>query len=506
MIQGRKPKGEDRHSGGDALARGKTSIRVVVVCFMLSVLLLLVLVFVPSDRTEPGVLIVLLGMVLVTALALKSRMESPDYFEIIYPISFLYFLSFFYRGVVLIANPADLNPFVNGFSAINKALGFGLLGLISMWLGYYCLSSKPGRHITALVNWFLPDEWRANKAIIRILFLFIAGLSLQIIGIFSAMGQASNAGVSSGSVSSFFGLFAYLSNISLVLFSLFIFRRRASEGNMILVLMVWCGMLSSQVLVALITGARGSVLITLFIIPAISYNYARKHLSMKWLAVYALIMLVILLVVIMPLQGPFRQARIFYSSGSFSEYLRTVRQVSYKRTLGDQLSEFSQRQIILENFAISISKTPSIIPFKNGGTLLSTLSNFIPRSIWRKRVAYSLDRVFSTEYAGWSENSKGATGVTNIGELYINFGITGIVIGMFVLGLLYRTVYKNLIGIQAVGDLRILVYYSFLMCFTWIEGSLGYLFFNLILETIVLIAVLLLLRINVRIREQPNYS
>lgn len=466
---------------------------------MMSVLLLLILVFVPSDRIELSLLVMLVGVALFAAVALKSRVESPDYFEIIFPISVFYFFSFCFRGVVLIVNPADLNTEVNGFNALNKALGFGLLGLISIWLGYYCLSFTPGKHITALVNKLLPDEWRADKAIARILFLFILGTSIQIIVIFLGLARNSNAVVGLSAAAILFGIADSLPLIGLILFSLFVFRRRASEGKMLLIIIVWCGMLLSQALLSLVIGTRSGILFTLFLVPVVSYNYARKHLSAKQLALFAMILLVVLLVVVMPLASPLRDIRIKRFSGSISEYLQTVLQRPSNKTFLDRFYEFSQRQILLENFAIAISKTPDSIPYKNGGTFLSAASNFIPRFLWSNKVAYNFDSVFSTEYAGWLSTEGGSvvTGATVIGELYINFGIIGVVIGMFLIGLLCKSIYKNLIGTQAVGDLKILAYYFILMSLVWSEVSLGTLLFNVTTRTVIVIAVALFLRINV---------
>ena len=513
----------NRH-GGVALAHGQTIIQVAIVSLSMSVLLFIILVVIPSDRTVSSVLVVLLGLPLITALALKSRMESPDYFEIIYPISFIYFLSFCLRGIVLIANPADMNWGVDGFKAINKALGFGLLGLISMWLGYYYLSSKPGKHINALVNRLLPDEWRTNKAIKRILFLFVVGISLQIIAILAGLAQAPRVGVASALVTSFSEHLTFLSTIGLFLFSLFVFRRKDSERKL-LQLIIWGCMLLSEVLIGMIAGSRSVVLISLFIIPMICYNYTRKHVSIKLLLMYIVLLLVVFLAVIMPLVGPFKRAiSTSSSSRSLSEYLRAARQGSYEKALGEKLSELSRRQILLENLAIVITETPSTFPFQNGRTFLSAATNLIPRIIWSEKVTYNLDSWFSREYVGWREEwlvkgsanplegnielgiAKGSTGVTNMGELYINFGLTGLVIGMFILGLLYRSVYKNLIGNQAVGDLKILVYYSFLMSFIWVEGSLGSLFVGIIIRILILVAVVIFLRINIGTRERPMHS
>ena len=503
MIEGRMTMGGIRYSGGDVI-RGQTTIRVAIVFTFMSVLLLLILVLVPSDRTEPSVLVLLFGLPCLTAVALKSRVKSPDYFEIIYPILLLYFLSFCFRGAVLIANPADLHPEVNGFSAVNKALGLGLLGLISMWLGYYCLSKNPGRRISALANKLLPDEWRVDTAIVRILLLFIIGISIQIVGVFAGL-ALSNTGVGLDPASGFFGVVGYLSTISLILFSLFVFRRKASGGRMLLTMIVWCGMLLLQALLAFITGSRGPVLISFFFVPMICYNYTVKHINMKQLVTLVVIMLVVTLVIIMPLARPLRATRIMWFAGSLSEYLRTLRtarQESSKQTLGDTFIEFTQRQIVLENFAIAISKTPDVIPYKNGKTFLSVATNLIPRFIWSKRVAYDYNYEFSKEYAGW-QGTRGSTGATNIGELYMNFGITGLVIGMFILGLLYRSIYKNLIGTQAVGDLKILVYSCFLLGFMWIEGGLGPLIVDILIKTLTLIAVVLFLRVDVGKRKQP---
>ena len=102
----------------------------------------------------------------------------------------------------------------------------------------------------------------------------------------------------------------------------------------------------------------------------------------------------------------------------------------------------------------------------------SSLSNFLitlgsPRFIWKNKPlsTNSFGNDFGRHLGILSpEDSVTSVGPTIIGDFYINFGILGIILGMFLLGMAFRFIYDYLIKLTAVSSSGLLIYSIF-----WIQ-------------------------------------
>jgi oligosaccharide repeat unit polymerase len=95
----------------------------------------------------------------------------------------------------------------------------------------------------------------------------------------------------------------------------------------------------------------------------------------------------------------------------------------------------------IQNFTQIVKETDE---FLYGHTFLEFIERFKPRSM---RTVIVEGNEFGRKYGIISKDDK-STGVafTNIGDLYINFGLLGIVVGMFVLGVIYKILFNFLIN------------------------------------------------------------
>ena len=99
------------------------------------------------------------------------------------------------------------------------------------------------------------------------------------------------------------------------------------------------------------------------------------------------------------------------------------------------LREFNQ----FDWFAVVLDLVPTELPFQSGGTFLQFFSMFVPSSMWPEKplpLGYTLTLVVG----GASSGSPPSI----LGELYVNFGVPGIVLGMFIAGIIARTLYGYL--------------------------------------------------------------
>lgn len=85
--------------------------------------------------------------------------------------------------------------------------------------------------------------------------------------------------------------------------------------------------------------------------------------------------------------------------------------------------------------------TPEPFDYRNGSTLGYPLYGWIPRALWPdKPIAQQANKILPVDYNFQSVTSQTVTmfGVGHVAEVYINFGILGIIPLFFVFGMLYR--------------------------------------------------------------------
>jgi hypothetical protein len=92
-------------------------------------------------------------------------------------------------------------------------------------------------------------------------------------------------------------------------------------------------------------------------------------------------------------------------------------------------------------FAEVIEKTPAQIPYWGGETLYPLLFKPIPRLLYPDKPSEHSGQTFGHLY--WFLDPDDETTSYNLPqliELYGNFGIPGVLVGMFLLGILYRVI------------------------------------------------------------------
>jgi hypothetical protein len=110
---------------------------------------------------------------------------------------------------------------------------------------------------------------------------------------------------------------------------------------------------------------------------------------------------------------------------------------SGKRDLVESTSDAASRTDLIHSFAHIYSLTPEVVPYQYGETYSYLAIAWIPRIIWpEKPVARGANDFFAIAYnVSTEEGVKNSTfGITLIGEGYINFGITGVILVMAFLG------------------------------------------------------------------------
>ncbi|NPV54703.1 MAG: hypothetical protein HPY71_14505 [Firmicutes bacterium] len=93
----------------------------------------------------------------------------------------------------------------------------------------------------------------------------------------------------------------------------------------------------------------------------------------------------------------------------------------------------------LDSLSILIANTPDIWEFQYGKTFLLGFLAPIPRFLWPSKPETSLEGEFYEKYLGMSRLSgRGGAGYTTVGDFWLNFHLPGIIVGMFLFGILLR--------------------------------------------------------------------
>lgn len=150
---------------------------------------------------------------------------------------------------------------------------------------------------------------------------------------------------------------------------------------------------------------------------------------------------------------------------------------SKAETIGEVASYFSPDKVLeslagdgnffgVEKVAHVLDKVPETSPFLLGESLLSWVYAPIPRSLWEnKPVALAFRFRHEIYDLPYTETSGYPPGV--VVELYWNFGLAGVLIGMFILGVLLGAVYRSFRPlIQAANPSAVVLYVCSINIFT----------------------------------------
>jgi len=99
----------------------------------------------------------------------------------------------------------------------------------------------------------------------------------------------------------------------------------------------------------------------------------------------------------------------------------------------------------LSAFAHVIARTPASVPYWGGVTYETLFTTWIPRALWPNKPQKTLGQDYGHRYrfiGPWDTDT--SINLEQTVEMYANFGLEGVVAGMFLMGILYRFCYRVL--------------------------------------------------------------
>jgi hypothetical protein len=306
---------------------------------------------------------------------------------------------------------------------ITQALGYSLLGLYCMFAGYY----GPARWLFAPILPRFNLKWR-DERVVRLVALLLG---------FGGLFLSSSHGLP-GSLAQI-GVFA--ADLSMVGICTLVALHSAGRLDRITSAFVWGFLIPVRIAIGLGTGSVSNGLI-IGIAIAMMFASVRRSIPWKTLALGT-----VALFILRPAEVPYRLATWGgrQSDAGAIEKARLYGDSVYRITIGgavdpQTLIEFTSLRLAqFTTFGEVIADTPAFVPFWGGESYYPILFKPIPRAVWPDKPEELTGQTFGHRY-GLISTSNTATSLNlpQIVELYANFGLIGVIAGMFIFGLIYR--------------------------------------------------------------------
>ena len=373
-------------------------------------------------------LVLLLGVVCIGPAWFAWQRGSLDPFAPIHVIGLIYFVYFGLGAIWAVQDPTKYAYDRYLVPYIPQAVLYCALGFIAMLWGYM-------------------GPWWKRRSTTGPAFA-VPGLMFMVVpAVAGAVGYLSDAALSH---SRWLGVTgpriisgaAQLSPLFLYVWALgwlLVFSGQATKGQRRLVLFAFLPM-TALILSVSMTNKSGSM--TLVGMPLIALWYGRRKLPWKSLAALVLI----LVFVVFPVYNTFRvlDARI----------PQAKRLALTADIIADwDLDDYSDRSIgvvkyrlaMINSVAVVIRDVGRWVPFANGETIfLPTIAFFIPHFIWADKPSFTMGRdVAETFRVVHILDNSTRIEITVPGELYWNFDLPGIILGMALWGFVMRFFYRR---------------------------------------------------------------
>jgi hypothetical protein len=369
---------------------------------------------------------VLIGVVLGYLLFRKTT-QPFDLFETFFVYGVMYVV-YFGVGTIFMKFYPQFLPSLSLEAYLDRALALAVLGFMVFTAGYALLGNgvKPSQ-----IGRYRP------RGVMCFLLPGIVGFAGQLASAYHVTlvfrGSSASYVVTALSQLSPFFLFSWF----LVWYC--IFARQLSRVQRTVLLVTFIPMCA---LVIYSTMGRKALAIMLLLMPAVAFWYARRKLLVKTMAAVILVGVF----VIFPIYNAFRNQDVGMSvSGRLDRTMNDARRWNSEQVVDKSVLAFLTRLSIVSAPAAVIRDAGRRVDFKYGQTIFVTpLAMFVPRFVWPDKPRILGGHEFGQTFGLISRLDR-TTAITTstVGELYWNFHVPGVVLGMFLLGGIYKWIYKK---------------------------------------------------------------
>ncbi len=317
------------------------------------------------------------------------------------------------------------------------------VGFIGLTAGY---AVPIGRFIAERLEVRLPNwQWQPSRVWAAGLLLLLAGIGVNLIGFVQGLigyQRVTDYGTYDALI---YFLLVLLSEGSMLLW-LAIFSTRRKTGVYYIVLVVLILFIPFR---AALLGSRSGLVLSMFPI-AMAFKYSGRKLGLRNSFIFGT--LIVLAVCIGIIYGTsFRNIKGSESRVEAGDYVGQIgATIDYLATqdpailLRDSAQAMADRVENLSSVAVVVANYERLAPYEasyglENNIINDTLTSFVPRFLWADKPPTSDARAYSTLYFNYSDNS---FAISPFADLLRNFGPIGIPIGMFLLGIYLRIIYR----------------------------------------------------------------
>ncbi|MBI5401667.1 hypothetical protein HZB05_02465 [Candidatus Wolfebacteria bacterium] len=390
-------------------------------------------------------------------LILKNKAKNFDIFELGNSFFLWYVLIFAILPAVVYLNSSFL--FVSykksNFFFDFKTIFYLSAGILFFIIGYYFSLLK--FHQKNRISDFIKKEWDYKKSYYIVAVLFILNLTVKIIRlVYGGYSHIKRSSVfTSSQFYSLIGLLDWLGAIVLAIAFINYFRfLKIGDKNYLKWRWIAWGLFVFEFFYGFFSLSRLAA-----ITPVVVYLIVRHYLfERNYIRMAAVLFTTFIL--IFPILGFLRNPGTFYALNILNLEKNGQKMVIMPSSIGEFTSDSLLRRIghpsvIIYNIFNKIDK------FEYGRSFLNFfISLGPPRFIWKSKPVISGSGNEFGRQIGVLDSKDYTTsiGPSFIGDLYMNFGFTGIIIGMFIIGMLFRFMYDLFIKYSNYSSVGVMFY------------------------------------------------
>jgi hypothetical protein len=401
---------------------------------------------------------ILMALCFVGPVALAWQRDRFDAFDIMHVLGFRYVLFFGVGALWVVADPYEVAYDYYLLPYITKAAFFCLLGYLFMLGGYYG-------------PWFRKQEPRQFEDVPTGAFVLVLPGILGVVGNLAEalVGRAFWVGAGFSALVSSFAQLAPLYYFSWGLAWLLVLSGRATRVQKWI---LYLGFIPITLLILVNNLSDKSQALTLIVIPLMALWYARHVLPWRSLIVVGLV----LIFVIFPFFNTYRNLDPRQSLGErASTTLNMLASMDRDEFTKHSLGTFKRRIALINSVAVVIRDVPRWVPYERGSTLfMPAMALFVPRFLWPDKPMFMMGRDFGVKFRVVNIlDDKTRIAVTVPGELYWNFDLPGILLGMALWGMVVRLVYRRYASSAGLDPVRRAIYILLVIQFVHFGGGIA---------------------------------
>jgi uncharacterized membrane protein len=415
---------------------------------------------------------------LLAYLGLRSDPQGGHLFEVIVLLGVLSFLYFCAGTMYILIVPEGLErPALIPF--LLPALALATLGFLSLLVGYgwsfrKTAPSPLGRFVpTSVFVYLIPGT------------LGMLGMSAQR---YQTEGVLNSEGISPAL--SFLQQFAALFFFAWFLAWYMTWARRLRPSIAVPTLVTLSAMTA---LVLYFTFGGKGLALTLLGMPAMAYYEVKRKVPIK----SVLVVVLLFVFIIYPVYNTYRTLdKDLAMSRRVDRTVDMARTWSSDKYLDASVFAFLKRITIVTSVAAIVSDTGRWVDYRYGETLiLGPIGLLIPRFLWPDKPNISIGQEFGETFR--LKNAMDAEtyiAPSMVGDLYWNFSVPGVVVGMWLIGMAYRWYYQRFGAGAGFDPIRKSIYFTVLPTVLSFEGNVAIVLAGVVKVLVILVVFLLLCR------------